>query len=122
MTAYLDDPEAQERVQARLRELEEAAREQAKADLGAVLMTPAGRRFFWGLLVRAQVFSAQLSPDGMQAAHFEGRRALGVQLMTDAQDQHPQLYVLGLEEALQRAQEDAQQRRAIEGSEGTSDV
>lgn len=109
---HLDNPAAQKR----LKEQERVAREQAKADLREVLSSPAGRRFFWGLLDRCQVFGRQLSANALEAAQYEGHRWVGVGLMLEAQEQQPELYLLALHEATERAKEASVQRQAAEAT------
>jgi hypothetical protein len=109
---HLDNPAAQ----SRLKDQERLARGQAAADLKTVLASPAGRRFFWGLLARCQVFGRQLSSNALEAAQYEGQRWVGVGLMVEAQEQQPELYLLALHEATERAQEESTERRAAEAT------
>lgn len=81
-----------EKAQRREKERDMFLSQQRIADMGAVLSTPEGRRFIWNLLAsHCYVFSkVPTGPDGIR---IEGRRDVGIDLMADAQANHPSAYL-----------------------------
>ena len=71
------------------------ARRQREEDVKAMLSTPAGRRWLWHVLDGvAGLFGGSFSGEGaLTSAYNEGRRAVGVALMTEAQRIAPARYV-----------------------------
>jgi hypothetical protein len=98
--------------QRRQRELEELARQRWEMDFKAILSSEIGRRFFWSLLNRCNVFGPSYAEGASATAFNEGRRAVGIQLMQDGQRLASADYVLTLNEAL-NLQRDEANRRAL---------
>lgn len=68
------------------RKRENLRRQQHEEDVRAVMGSPAGRRFLWYLLDEvAGVFSPSFAGDALVTAHNEGRRAVGISIMVEAQ-------------------------------------
>lgn len=91
----------------------ERAKVQRHADVREVMDSPAGRRFVWGSIRDAGTFGSSFT--GNSETFFrEGRRDVGIRLMSEVQTVCPELYVVMLTEAmaeqrtatLQRAQAD----------------
>lgn len=99
------------RQQKRIREREEAAERQRREDFRAVMSTPAGRRFFWDLVNRkCGVLSTTFTGD-IHTYHLEGKRAVGVGLMAEAQAICPPEYVTMFREAIEAQAEDEVHRK-----------
>lgn len=78
--------------------------ERARRDeLCAILATPGGRRAIWRLIDGAGVFRASYSGDALATAYNEGRRAVGLGLMMEAQQASIDGYVLMVSEQLTAA-------------------
>lgn len=86
-------PDAEARRERERRESE--YRRQLEDDLAEVLGTRAGRAVVWHVITRASgVFSPTYSGEEThQAAYYEGRRAIGIHLMQEAQRVAPRLYL-----------------------------
>jgi hypothetical protein len=64
----------------------ELSQHQREEDMKAVLSTPEGRRFFWHLLDDVtRLHAASFTGDALTTAYAEGRRSVGIELMTEAQ-------------------------------------
>lgn len=74
-------------------------REQRRDDLSALMALPQGRRFIHGELERRGVFRTTFSPDPYTTAFAEGRRSAGLELLAEAQESAPRLYINMLSEA-----------------------
>lgn len=80
--------------QVRARGRKEAKLEaQATEDLKALLESPAGRRFLWRLLGKCGVWQTSFHPSGQQFAANEGRRGVGVELVTEIIETDPQAWI-----------------------------
>src|SRR3990172_4205057 len=66
--------------------------EQADADAVAVMDTPAGRRFVWGLLAAAGTDNSSFTENSLRMAFLEGNRNQGLQLRAHLKRACPQLY------------------------------
>lgn len=104
---------------------EKQARQEADNDLRAVLSTAEGRRLLFRWIDReCRTFSASFQGQAALTDYNEGRRSIGIGLMTEAQRVAPELYVLALQEQLQRQGEEqvkrdaAQAKRESEESDG----
>lgn len=105
-------------LQEKRRELEERARTQRESDVRAVLSSPAGRRFFWRLVDDvAGAFGRSYDGTPLGTAFAEGRRSVGLALLTEAQRVAPADYVHALQEAL-AAQEETRLLLKKEGLTG----
>lgn len=70
-----------------------------KADVRAVMDTPAGRRFVWAQIEVPGTFGPSFT--GNSGTFFnEGKRDVGIKLMVEVQADCPELYVVMLTEAL----------------------
>lgn len=98
------------------RQLAEAARVHAEADLRAVLATPEGRRVLWSIIEGRSGMSRRsyVVGDALATAYHEGRRSVGLDLMAAAQKAAPANYVHMVTEALV-LQRGAERRRAFPG-------
>jgi len=70
----------------------------ASNDLKAVMSTPQGRRFVWGLLAEAQIFDVAFDPDPNRVYYKAGLRASGTKLYARLQAEHPDLLSLAQRE------------------------
>lgn len=61
-------------------------------DVKELLETPAGRRFIWRLLTLAGVYRSSFASDIAVMAKNEGRRELGLVLLTDVTIADPDAY------------------------------
>lgn len=87
---------------------EKRADEQAHEDLRELLQHPCGRRFLWRQLAACSVWQTSFHPSGQQFAANEGRRSVGVELMTQIIEADPQGWI-----SLQQEQLDAERKRAV---------
>lgn len=94
-----DEADEEALLEKERRAKENAARE--VLDLRAVMSSPQGRRFVWRLLDAAGVFSASYTADPNSTAYAEGRRAMGLWLMREAQTVARDPYVAMVREALE---------------------
>lgn len=79
---------------------EDEAKLRELGDVRLVMSSPAGRRFLWRLIDSvAHVFSGSFSGDALSTAFAEGRRAVGIDVMREAQRASPEHYLSMLEEA-----------------------
>lgn len=76
--------------------------EQRRDDLTAVMRTANGRRFVWRLMLDANVFGRSMSDTDRSTAWAEGRRDVGIALMTEVQSVVPEAYLRMLSEQLGR--------------------
>lgn len=102
-------------------EVLELRREQAVADIRAVLGTPQGRRFYWRLLEKANVFGASFTDSAARTAYLEGKRGMGIELMQEVQRYAPADHVLTLNEQLALQREDESRRRMTEAQAENDD-
>ena len=94
---------ADEQRLAEQRRKERVAREIELDDLRAVLSTPKGRRFFYRLIFDiAGVQSPSWSPSA-EIHYKEGRRSVGIDLMLEAQNEFPLLYLNMIAERTEQA-------------------
>lgn len=106
----------EERAAARA-QWEEVARLQREEDVRWLLSTPMGRRVFWRLLDETcGTFSRSYDGTPLGTSFAEGRRSVGLALMTEAQRLAPADYVHALQEAV-AAQEESRLRRDAEARE-----
>jgi hypothetical protein len=89
-----------EQAQALLRVHEEMAAQQERDDLVAVMSTPGGRRFVWGLIDGALVTPSFAGEASHATAFNEGRRAVALGLFFRVQRETPDLYLTALNEQL----------------------
>lgn len=108
-------PAASEETQSRLRKRSKQKRRQADDDLVDVMRSAAGRRFVWRFIdTEAGVFGGAFasgtvaSPE--QLTFNEGRRAVGIELMREAQRVATADYILMIQEALSTQLEDETHR------------
>lgn len=88
------------RAQRTRRELEKEREEIRRRDLVEILSTPAGRRFLYDLVDRrCLVYSASYTGNS-DTYYREGRRSVGIELITEVQARHPELWTKVLEEQL----------------------
>lgn len=64
------------------------------------MQTPEGRRFVWGLIEHAGSFGPSYASEALATAYNEGRRSVGIGLMTRCQLDATDLYVTALKEQL----------------------
>lgn len=108
-------------AQARLGRGEKLAEKRLKEDARHVMGSPQGRRFvYWLIDGHMGTFSETFTGSPNQTIHLEGRRSAGVQLMQCVQEWCPRDWSTTLQEALQRRQEEEEQRAdaAARASEG----
>lgn len=67
----------------------EARLRREQQDLESILCLPQGRRMVWVIIERSGVFGASYSPDTHAMAFTEGRRSVGLELMTFIQERLP---------------------------------
>jgi len=79
------------------------ARRQAADDIRNIMASAPGRRFVWRLIDGAGTFRAAFAGDAWTTAYNEGRRAVGIALMLEAQRVASAEYVLMLTEQAQAA-------------------
>lgn len=86
--------------------------EQAKADLEAVMGTPAGRRFMWALLGETGLYRSSYHPSAL--IHFqEGQRSIGLALLARLTADCPDQYLTMQGEAID-AQRKLAERMAVD--------
>lgn len=109
---------ADEAAQERRRQLEALQRHQREEDVRWVLSTPTGRRFFWRVVDEVCATFGRSYDGTAQGTFFaEGRRSVGLALLTEAQRLASADYVHALQEAL-AAQEEARLLLEKEGLAG----
>lgn len=95
--------------QVRARGLKEKRQEEQELeDLRELLNLPAGRRFLWRQLERCAVWKTSFHPSGQVFAANEGRRGVGVELMTQIIEADPQAWI-----ALQQERLDAERKQSV---------
>lgn len=93
---------ANETRQARERRRAREDQQRLEGDLRAVMSMPQGRRFVWWLIdAVGGTFSPSYAEDGLNTAYNEGRRAVGIGLMTEVQRVVPESYLTMLREAVE---------------------
>lgn len=109
-------PAANVPVQKHLRRREKDRLRQQRADLRAVMSTPAGRRFIWRLIDEvAGVFGPSWTGSS-ETFYREGRRAVGIDLMREVQRTCPAEYVHALNEELAARASEEVERKAVEST------
>lgn len=104
---HLADPE----VQARLKDLDYQVEEREAADLDAIMRTTEGRRFMYRMVFRVGgLQSPSYDTSGQAMSYREGRRAMALILLREAQAVCPELWIRMLQERMQRDLEDRQKR------------
>jgi len=66
--------------------------------LGSVLSTRQGRFFVWQLLSRCRVFRSSYNDNTHRMAESEGRRAIGLGIMSDIETHFPEFYTIMVNE------------------------
>jgi hypothetical protein len=98
------NPQAQDRLRAHQRNKEA----DAAVDLCNVMDTPTGRRFMWSLIdTSAGVFGPSFTPEPLHMAYNEGRRSIGIQLITRCQQHCAGMYLQMLHEQVDAQKADA---------------
>lgn len=92
----LDDPQQEQRQAQRQAEREK----QTRNDLRAVLATQAGRRFLFRLLDEVCKVNSVSFTGNSQTFYLEGRRSVGVELMTLIQETAPDAWLQALNEEM----------------------
>lgn len=82
--------------------------EQELDDLRELLKLPAGQRFLWRMLKTCRVWETSFHPSGQLFAANEGRRGVGVELMTQIIEADPQAWI-----ALQQERLDAERKPTV---------
>lgn len=97
---------------ARVSEIDRLQAEQATNDLRAVMGTPEGRRFMWGLLGETGLYRSSYHPSAL--IHFnEGQRSIGLSLLGRITADCPELYLTMQGEAID-AQRKLAERMAVD--------
>lgn len=97
---------------ARVSEIDRLQVEQATNDLRAVMGTPEGRRFVWGLLGECGLYRSSYHPSAL--IHFnEGQRSIGLALLARLNDHCPDQYLTMQGEAID-AQRKLAERMAVD--------
>lgn len=110
--SIFDEPET-ELTERQRRRAEEKAHQQ-RADLERVLSSPEGRRFVWRVITAAGTFGASFTGELATGAYAEGRRAVGIALMQEAQRVAPALYLQMLHEEIDAAAREELERQLEE--------
>lgn len=98
-TEYLDgsDQEAAEALAAEERRLQLAIEIN---DLKKLMSMKEGRRFMWRLLSDSGVYRTSFATNGLQMAHLEGQRAIGLMKLAEIMDHCPEQFnVMTMEQA-----------------------
>lgn len=83
------------------RKRDKALRAQRKSDFAAVMARAEGRRFVWRLINEvAGTMNGSFTGEALGSAYAEGRRAVGRELMVEAQQVSTALYVDMVREAI----------------------
>lgn len=61
-------------------------------DIRFISKTPQGRRFLWRILTKAQVFSSNAIDNVIPLARIEGRRSVGLEILSDIMSAKPSLF------------------------------
>lgn len=75
--------------------------QQQAEDFKWLMNDPRGRRLVWRQLADAGVFQQSFNPEAMTMAFNEGRRASGLQLLSQVHTLCPDLYTTMMKEQLQ---------------------
>jgi len=67
-------------------------KEREQSDLRKVLSTPEGRRFIWRLLGETRIFRGCFSLNGLEMANNEGKRDMGLFVLKDLLESHPDAF------------------------------
>lgn len=109
---HLSNPAAQ----SKLREAQRLHAAEQKRAFRDVMTTKPGRRFVWRLITgTCRTFGPSFSVDDRNTNLNEGRRAVGIDLMTEAQD-HADLYLQMLTECIQADTIESVVRREAEST------
>lgn len=109
-------------AQATLKDLQRVRQEQHDEDLKQVLASPVGRRFVWWLIDRAAgAFNRSFAATEAHTNFNEGRRHVGLLVMTEAQRVSRADYVHMLDESL-ASQQEADRFRKHADAEAQTDV
>jgi len=84
------------------RKKEETARFQELEDMRALLKTYGGRAFCWRVLSRCGIYEENLCADVLPMAKREGKRAIGIWLLTELLTAEPSIYTQMQVEAVSR--------------------
>lgn len=111
----MEGPAGNTKSQEELKKYEKLKDSQYEADLGAVLSTPQGRRVLYRLIFSV-AGAESLSYTGVnESTNFrEGRRDVGLTLMRETQELHPELYLQMLSEAVIEAAEVSQRIKRVQ--------
>lgn len=77
-----------------------------KNDLRAIMATPGGRRYLWGLMGSCGVFLDTCNTEPLTVGRFLGRRSLGLELLTEIMTICPNEYLVMQSEAMKQDKED----------------
>jgi hypothetical protein len=92
------DTLSQEAIVADAAEKQRLAELLAIADFKWIVANKRGRRFVWGLLVRAGVFRLSFTADPLRTAFNEGQRNEGLKVWAMLQEHTPEAYSLMISE------------------------
>jgi hypothetical protein len=97
----MSGPAAQTEAQTEAKKYEVLQESQFTSDLGEVMATGQGRRVMYRMVFSiAGAESLSYSGNNDQTNFREGRRDVGLTLMREMQDRHPELYLQMLSEAV----------------------
>lgn len=68
-------------------------------DMHFLLSSVEGRRFLWKYLGIAKINSTSFRLNPHEMAYFEGKRSVGLQIMADIMEAHPEAYIQMMKEA-----------------------
>lgn len=88
-------------VQRRTEELEEEAAREAEW-LKKLVDTYQGRWFFWRLMGRCKIFQSSYTGEAEGTFFNEGKRAIGLEILTEVLTLHPKAFTLMQSEATAR--------------------
>lgn len=95
MSALDHDPTDLDGQQARQEQgVRESAEQQAQEarDYAWLMGSPAGRRILWQILSEAGVYRVSMAPDPYQTAFKEGRRDIGLRVLTRINQHAPEQF------------------------------
>lgn len=123
----MSGPSGDSAAQAELRKYDALREAQYRSDLGAVLATPQGRRVLYRIIFTVAGAESLSFTGSNEGTNFrEGRRDVGLTLIREAQDLHPEAYLAMLSEAVLEAADVTRRMKRIQeeahvGSDGPSD-
>lgn len=94
----------EDHVRRRTEELEAQAKREQE-ELKKILDTYAGRAFIWRILTECKIFSSSFTGDTEHTFFNEGKRAIGLQVLTEVLQLYPKAFTLMQSEATRRKQE-----------------